>query len=69
MPKKNGKEVHDEIKKIQPGIRAIFISEYDANTLFEKGIIEEGLTFILKPILPYDLLEKVREVLDKRDAQ
>lgn len=69
MPKKDGKEVYDEIKKIQPGIRAIFISEDDTDTLRKKGIIEEGLTSVSKPILPYVLLEKVRKVFDKRDSK
>jgi PAS domain S-box-containing protein len=69
MPKKNGKEVYDEIKKIQPDIKAIFISGYDANIIHKKGILEEGLQFISKPILPVEILKKLREVLDKKDTK
>jgi signal transduction histidine kinase/CheY-like chemotaxis protein len=69
LPKKNGKEVHDAIKKIQPGIRAIFISEYHTDTIHEKGIMDEEVPFVSKPILPNVLLRKVRDVLDKRDAK
>lgn len=65
MPKKNGKEVYDEIRKISPEIKAIFTSGYDANVIHKKGILEEGLNFISKPISPNKLLLEVREVLDK----
>jgi PAS domain S-box-containing protein len=65
MPKKNGKEVYDEIRKVRQDIKAIFTSGYDADIIHKKGILEEGLNYILKPILPQELLKKVREVLDK----
>jgi PAS domain S-box-containing protein len=65
MPKKNGKEVYDEIRKLRPDIKAIFTSGYNADIIHKKGILEEGLNFILKPVLPQELLKKAREVLDK----
>lgn len=65
MPKKNGKEVYDEIKKVRPDIKAIFTSGYNADIIHKKGILEEGLDFIAKPISPEEFLRKVREVLDK----
>lgn len=64
MPKKNGKEVYDEIKKIRPDIKAIFTSGYNAEIIHKKGILEKGLGFITKPFLPQELLKKVREFLD-----
>lgn len=64
MPKKNGKEIYNEIKKIRPDIKGIFTSGYDANIIHKKGILEEKLTFISKPISPEELLKKVRELLD-----
>jgi CheY-like chemotaxis protein len=64
MPKKNGKEVYDEITKIRPDIKAIFTSGYNAEIIHKKGILEKGLGFITKPFSPQELLKKVREVLD-----
>ena len=58
--------VYDEIKNMQPDIKVIFISGYDANIIYKKGILEESLDLISKPILPDELLKKVREILDKR---
>jgi PAS domain S-box-containing protein len=65
MPRKNGKELYEEIKKLQPDIKVIFISGYPADHITGKGILETGMNFIPKPFLSHDLLNKVREVLDK----
>ena len=65
MPRKNGKECYDEIRKSTPDIKAIFTSGYTANIIHKKGILEEGIDLILKPISPNQLLRKVREVLDR----
>jgi two-component system cell cycle sensor histidine kinase/response regulator CckA len=65
MPKRNGKEVYDEIKKVRPDIKTIFTSGYNADIIHKKGILEERLNVISKPITPDELLRKVREVLDK----
>ncbi|MCL5966345.1 MAG: response regulator [Deltaproteobacteria bacterium] len=65
MPKKNGKEVYEEIKRIKPGVKTTFLSGYTANLIHKKGILDEGLDFILKPVSPKALLRKVREVLER----
>ena len=68
MPKKNGKEVYDEIKKIQPDTEAIFMSGYTDDILNRRGILEENLNFVSKPLTQTILLQKVREVLDRQTA-
>ncbi len=65
MPKKNGKEVYDSIKSIDPQVRAVFMSGYTADIINKKGILEENLLFISKPIMPYELLTVIRKVLDE----
>jgi PAS domain S-box-containing protein len=64
MPKKNGREVCEEIRTIKPGIRTIFISGYTADIIDKKGILEKDVCFITKPFTKNDLLRKIREVLD-----
>lgn len=66
MPKKNGKEVYEEARRLIPGIRALFSSGYTADIVHKKGILDEGLNFISKPVSPSELVRKVREVLDKQ---
>jgi response regulator RpfG family c-di-GMP phosphodiesterase len=65
MPRQDGKEAYHAIKRMAPGIKVLFISGHNTNMLSQKGITEEGLELILKPVSPEALLKKVREVLDK----
>jgi hypothetical protein len=60
--KKSGKEAYDEIKKIRPDVKAPFTSGYAIDIIKGKGLLEEGFNFISKPILPKELITKVREL-------
>ncbi|HBH62126.1 MAG TPA: hypothetical protein DDX85_10405 [Nitrospiraceae bacterium] len=64
MPKKNGKEAHEEIRRMKPGIKAIFTSGYTADVMLRKKVLEEDVIFVAKPILPDKLLSKIREVIE-----
>lgn len=65
MPKKNGVEVYEEIRKIKPDMKALLLSGYTGDFLHDKGIIEGGLNFISKPVSPQELMKKIREVIDE----
>ncbi|HEX9023987.1 MAG TPA: PAS domain S-box protein, partial [Geobacteraceae bacterium] len=64
MPGKRGIEAFEEIRKIRPAVRGIFMSGYQADHPAQADAIQEGRVFISKPIIPRELLRKVREVLD-----
>ena len=64
MPKMNGKEVYDAVRRLKPGIRALFISGYAAEIINRTVMREEGLHLLQKPVTLIDLLQKVRELLD-----
>jgi hypothetical protein len=49
---------------IQPEVKALFFSGYASDIIDKKGITEERLNFIQKPVAPFDLLKKIREILD-----
>ncbi len=65
MPKMNGKQAHDRLRSIDPNIRVLFMSGYTDDIIHQKGILDETIEYIAKPILPRDLLKKVRELLDE----
>jgi PAS domain S-box-containing protein len=65
MPKKNGQEVYREIRMLSPHTRVVFLSGYSEDIFSKEGIQDEDVSFISKPILPSNLLKKVREVLDR----
>ena len=64
MPKMNGKEVYQEICKSAKHIPVLFSSGYTADIINQKGVLDEGINFIAKPMTPHDLLAKVRAVFD-----
>ncbi|GFO68358.1 hypothetical protein GMLC_19370 [Geomonas limicola] len=64
MPNKNGREAFEEIQRIRPGAKALFTSGYTADFIQKRGVSEEGIELIMKPVQPMDLLRKVREMLD-----
>jgi PAS domain S-box-containing protein len=64
MPGMNGKEVLDEIRRTSPAVKAIFMSGYAGDILFIKGVKDEGIEFMQKPISVPDLLGRIRHVLD-----
>lgn len=65
MPKKNGKDALEEMKKMKPELKSIFTSGYTENIIHKKGILEDGIIFLSKPVEPMNLLSKIREILDK----
>lgn len=65
MPKKNGREVCDAIRCLRPDVKILFTSGYTADILSDKGIHEDNLDYLPKPLTPGDLLNKVREILDR----
>jgi CheY-like chemotaxis protein len=66
MPKMNGKEALDAMRKIQPDTKMLFMSGYAADIFEKKNIPEEGLNLLTKPkpISPTTFLQRVRETLD-----
>jgi PAS domain S-box-containing protein len=69
MPKKNGREAYDEIRKVHPAMKFLFMSGYTADIIDSYGIKEEALNFISKTALPEEILTKIREILDNRGKE
>jgi CheY-like chemotaxis protein len=65
MPKKSGKQAHDEIMLMQPAIKALFVSGYAPDIVRDKGMLEGGAEILLKPFSPQDLLKKAGEILNE----
>jgi PAS domain S-box-containing protein len=65
MPKKDGKEAYETISHICPGVKALFMSGYSEDIIHKRGILQDGLNFIAKPVAPNALLKKIREVLEQ----
>jgi PAS domain S-box-containing protein len=64
MPKKNGKVTCEGIRQIRQDIKVMFISGYTRDILSRKGLDEENISFLPKPVSPTDLLARIRRILD-----
>ncbi len=64
MPGQNAKEVFAEILRESSDAKVLFISGYAPDIIKNQGMVTEGAHFLSKPILPNELLHRVREILD-----
>lgn len=64
MPYKNGVEVFNEIRRLEPEIKVLFMSGYPADLLHKEDVREAGLHFVAKPVSPRNLLREVNRVLE-----
>lgn len=65
LPDYNGWDLSKEINSKVPDLRVLFMSGYSEDVLAEKLIMGESVDFIGKPFGANDLLDKIREVLDR----
>jgi two-component system, cell cycle sensor histidine kinase and response regulator CckA len=69
MPEMLGTELVERIREIQPGMRVIYMSGYSHEVLAPQALTENGASaFIEKPFNGRQLLETVRELLDRPAA-
>jgi two-component system, cell cycle sensor histidine kinase and response regulator CckA len=63
MPGMSGRELADEIKRMLPEIRILFMSGYTSNAIVHRGVLDEGLSLLTKPFTRSGLVQKVHEIL------
>ena len=64
MPEMGGRQVLEAIRRVRPGVRALFMSGYTDDAVLRHGVVESTDAFIQKPFTPLSLARKVRQVLD-----
>ena len=66
MPKKNGEEAYEEIRKVKADVKVIFASGYPSDIVRKKVKLGEHMELISKPVLPTVLMKTIRKILDVR---
>ena len=69
MPGINGQELIETLQKERPEIKFILMSGYTDDIVAGRGVFEQGVEFINKPLLPMSLTNKIREVLDAKQVE
>lgn len=64
MPRKNGREVYNEITRTNPAVKVLFMSGYTQDVIDWKEALADGIRVIPKPVRPDDLLVRIREALE-----
>jgi CheY-like chemotaxis protein len=66
MPKMSGPQLAALLATARPSTAVVYMSGYTDDAIVNHGILEPGIDFVPKPLLPESLATKVREVLDRR---
>lgn len=64
MPKRNGKEVRKAVRRMNSLAKFLFISGYNDEIIHSKGILQENIDFLQKPVAGDVMLAKIREIID-----
>jgi two-component system, cell cycle sensor histidine kinase and response regulator CckA len=64
MPLLGGRQLSERLTAIRPELRTLFMSGYTENAILHHGILDAGIEYVQKPLVPETLARRVRMVLD-----
>ncbi len=64
MPQMHGRDLAEQLQQSIPELKTLYMSGYTDSVIAERGIIDEYVNFIQKPIAVDELVTRVRSILD-----
>jgi two-component system, cell cycle sensor histidine kinase and response regulator CckA len=68
MPEMSGRELAERLVKTRPGLRVLYMSGYNDETILHHRVLTQGIALLEKPVAPEALLGRVRELLASAPA-
>lgn len=65
MPEMSGHALVEQLLRLRPTLRVIFMSGYSEDMIVHQGVLERANAFLPKPFTPRTLARLVRDVLDR----
>jgi two-component system cell cycle sensor histidine kinase/response regulator CckA len=65
MPKKSGRELADQLLRLRPDTRVLFMSGYTNRAYLGGSMLDPDVPFIQKPFTSVEIVSKIRELLDR----
>jgi len=69
MPGMNGRVLAERLLLKQLSMKVLYISGYTDTFTAVHGVLAPGMSLLNKPFTEDELIQKVREVLDRRDSE
>jgi len=66
MPKMNGYQLAEELSRVRPDMRRLFMSGYAHDVLEQAGTVQPDASFLQKPFTTEALEKKIRKLLTSR---
>ncbi|MDD5541660.1 MAG: ATP-binding protein [Acidobacteriia bacterium] len=66
MPHIGGRELAEQLVKIRPEMKVLYMSGYTDDTVIHQGLLHEGTPYLQKPFSALSLAQKVRQTLGKK---
>jgi CheY-like chemotaxis protein len=65
MPEMGGRELVEQVARLRPGIKVLYLSGYTDDAVVRHGVLQAEVQFLQKPFAVAALTNKVRQVLDE----
>jgi PAS domain S-box-containing protein len=69
MPRMSGRQLWERLGPLRPDMKVLFVSGYADDAIVRYGVLSSELAFVQKPLVPGQLLAKVRSVIDGEGSQ
>jgi PAS domain S-box-containing protein len=69
MPEMGGQELGSRLAVLAPALRVIYMSGFTDEEVVRRGLLQPGVPFVQKPLMPEILTQRIRAILDGEEGE